>query len=113
METMVARCSSDRLSVGVVPGAELQPGNTSGAEKSAANHTAQETRRHRIDQSGQRRVCGVEQRWPAIEEAVRITTMPTWVVHVAHDPVHGGVDASVAGVVHSLPAGLQGEAHLT
>jgi len=36
METMVARCSSDRLSVGVVP--ELQPGNTSGAEKSAANH---------------------------------------------------------------------------
>lgn len=37
IETMVARCSSDRLSVGVVPGPELQPGNTKGAEKSAAN----------------------------------------------------------------------------
>lgn len=35
METMVARCSSERLSVGVVPGPELQPGNTRGAEKSA------------------------------------------------------------------------------
>ena len=40
METMVARCSSDRLSVGVVPGAELQPGSTSGAEKSADRGTA-------------------------------------------------------------------------
>lgn len=39
METMVARCSSERLSVGVVPGPELQPGNTRGAAKSAANHT--------------------------------------------------------------------------
>lgn len=38
METMVARCSSEKLSVGVVPGAELVPGNTKGAEKSAANH---------------------------------------------------------------------------
>lgn len=37
METMVARCSSERLSVGVVPGPELQPGNTRGAEKSAPN----------------------------------------------------------------------------
>lgn len=38
METMVARCSSDTLSVGVDPGAELEPGNTKGAAKSAANH---------------------------------------------------------------------------
>lgn len=38
METMVARCSSETLSVGVVPGAELVPGNTMGAEKSASNH---------------------------------------------------------------------------
>lgn len=37
METMVARCSSERLSVGVVPAPELQPGNTRGAAKSAAN----------------------------------------------------------------------------
>lgn len=37
METIVARCSSERLSVGVVPGPELLPGNTSGAEKSADN----------------------------------------------------------------------------
>ena len=37
METMVARYSSERLSVGVVPAPELQPGNTRGAEKSAAN----------------------------------------------------------------------------
>lgn len=40
-------------------------------------------------------------------------TWPTWVFHVAHDPVHGSVDAGVAGVVDGLPAGLQGEAHLT
>lgn len=38
MDTMVARCSSEMLSVGVVPGPELQPGITRGAEKSAANH---------------------------------------------------------------------------
>lgn len=38
METMVARCSSDRLSVGVDPRAELEPGNTKGEAKSAANH---------------------------------------------------------------------------
>lgn len=37
MDTMVARCSSERLSVGVVPAPELQPGNTRGAEKSAVN----------------------------------------------------------------------------
>ena len=40
-------------------------------------------------------------------------SMPTWVIHMAHDPVHGGVDASVASVVHGLPARLQREAHLT
>ena len=40
MDTMVARCSSDRYSVGVVPGAELQPGNTSGEEKSGDKETA-------------------------------------------------------------------------
>lgn len=44
METMVARCSSERLSVGVVPGPELQPGNTRGAAKSAANHTEENMR---------------------------------------------------------------------
>lgn len=37
IDTMVARCSSGILSVGVVPGPELEPGNTKGAEKSAAN----------------------------------------------------------------------------
>lgn len=42
METMVARCSSDTLSVGVVPGAELHPGNTRGAEKSVANQEKKE-----------------------------------------------------------------------
>lgn len=35
IETMVARCSSETLSVGVVPGPELHPGNTRGDEKSA------------------------------------------------------------------------------
>ncbi len=38
IETIVARCSSGRLSVGVVPGAELDPGNTKGAEKSGEDH---------------------------------------------------------------------------
>lgn len=41
IETMVARCSSERLSVGVVPGPELQPGNTRGAAKSTANEKEQ------------------------------------------------------------------------
>lgn len=41
------------------------------------------------------------------------TPWPTWVFHVAHDPVHGSVDADVARVVDRLPAGLQREAHLT
>ncbi|TNN54527.1 hypothetical protein EYF80_035230 [Liparis tanakae] len=41
METMVARCSSERLSMGVVPAPELQPGNTRGAAKSAANRKEQ------------------------------------------------------------------------
>lgn len=49
METMVARCSSETLSVGVVPGAELVPGNTMGAEKSAAN-----------PQMGRKRECNSE-----------------------------------------------------
>ena len=50
METMVARCSSDRLSVGVVPGAELQPGNTSEAEKSAdTRHGTWDTMRNDDD----------------------------------------------------------------
>lgn len=34
IEMIVARCSSDKLSVGVVPAPELQPGRTKGAEKS-------------------------------------------------------------------------------
>lgn len=38
IEIIVARCSSGRLSVGVVPGAELDPGYTKGAEKSAEEH---------------------------------------------------------------------------
>lgn len=35
MEMMVSKFSSEMLSVGVVPAPELQPGNTSGAAKSA------------------------------------------------------------------------------
>lgn len=42
METMVARCSSEMLSVGVVPAPELQPGNTRGAAKSAAKQKEKE-----------------------------------------------------------------------
>lgn len=38
IDTMVARCSSGILSVGVVPGPELEPGITKGAEKSVENH---------------------------------------------------------------------------
>lgn len=37
----------------------------------------------------------------------------TWVVHMAHDPIHCSIDSSVAGVVHCFPAGLQRESHLT
>lgn len=51
METMVARCSSERLSVGVVPAPELQPGNTRGAEKSAANEKEENVRSERSGQT--------------------------------------------------------------
>lgn len=50
METIVARCSSERLSVGVVPGPELQPGNTRGAEKSAVNQTDENMTREQSSQ---------------------------------------------------------------
>lgn len=51
IETIVARCSSERLSVGVVPGPELQPGNTRGAEKSAANQTQENMKSEQISQT--------------------------------------------------------------
>lgn len=51
METMVAKCSSERLSVGVVPGPELQPGNTKGAEKSVANQREENKKTERRRQT--------------------------------------------------------------
>lgn len=94
IETMVARCSSGRLSVGVVPGAELEPGNTKGAAKSAENHT------QRIITLNLHTALNSLHSWHSLMNAF------TRVFHVPHHPVHSSVDASV-------PASLQRKTHLT
>lgn len=58
MDTMVARCSSERLSVGVVPGPELQPGKTRGAEKSGTNKRIKKTMKtEQMSQNDNRLIC--------------------------------------------------------
>lgn len=52
MEMIVSKCSSETLSVGVVPAPELQPGNTSGAAKSAAGAGPTEERVSRAARVG-------------------------------------------------------------
>lgn len=36
----------------------------------------------------------------------------TWLLHVSNDPIKGHFSSHVPSVVHRLPAGLQGKAHL-
>lgn len=98
IETMVARCSSGRLSVGVVPGAELDPGNTKGAEKSGEDH------REFYWKSAYYFNCFSQ---------LTHKSVFTRVFHVSHHPVHSSINAGVACVVHGLPAGLQRKTHLT
>lgn len=38
--------------------------------------------------------------------------LPTWIIHVRHDPVHGSLSPTVACVVDSFAAGIHREAHL-
>lgn len=104
MDTMVARCSSDRLSVGVDPGAELEPGNTKGAAKSGGNHV------DLISEMGP-----ISKSWTEACSACDFLyiDMFTCIIHMPHHPVHSSIDASVPRVIHSLPAGLERKSHLT
>lgn len=104
METIVSKCSSETLSVGVVPAPELQPGNTSGAAKSAPDHTTTQ----RVS-----RAAGFLTDFLLPCYSKKCFCSFTWVVHMAHDPICGSIDSSVPSIINCSPASFQGESHLT
>lgn len=95
METMVVTQSSGGGSAAalVEPG-PLEPGRMRGFAKS-------------VDGKGLQ--CFGEGGGPAWP---RYPALPTWIIHVRHDPVHGGLGPAVARVVDGFAAGVHGEAHL-
>lgn len=95
METMVVTPSSGGGSAAalVEPG-PLEPGRMRGFAKSVDAKGL----KYLGEDGGPARPC-----YPSL---------PTWIIHVRHDPVHGGLGAAVAGVVDSFAAGIHREAHL-
>lgn len=98
METMVVTQSSGGGSAAalVEPG-PLEPGRIRGFAKSA-------------DVKGLK--CLREGAGPACSPPPSSPALLTWIIHVRHDPVHGGLGPAVARVVDGFAAGVHREAHL-